>query len=619
MKNKLLLLLLLATSSISFAQTTLANKLKITANITSTTATKVNVQEADGTVNTMPLVGFENVIEVDNYAALPGAGLSLKLYVTRDTNKLYRWNGNTYVDVAYLDISEKENLYNKVTNMTYSDTDYPSSRAVKIALDNKVDKVDGKSLVLDSEIEKLSTLEYQDISGKQDISKRTDSPFEYNQGYYPSSIALREGLSYKQDIIVPLKQNKNESTVFARGSLDISTNTAFGDGALISLTSNNSKNTTAIGYGALRNTTTGYDLTALGFYSSFYATTASRNTSIGAYSLQHNSAGDSNATLGYFSGTYSLAPDNFSEEFLTDVSNSVFLGAKTKARSNNDTNEIVIGYMAYGAGSNTATLGNEDITKTVLRGEVSGGSFVKNGAPATNLLLAGGGDMPLSTLSPAEGILEYTLADRTIWSNGKSNIDTNTGFGEGTLTAITSGGFNTAVGKNSLTSSTTGALNVSVGMGSMEDNINGSFNASMGYNALSASIAGNYNVAIGTSAGSTFGSGGTSQLLTVSEGIFLGYQSRALLDSSKNEIAIGNKAVGAGSNTATLGNTSITKTVLRGVIQQTTYTVATLPSGTLGMFAVVTDATSPTYLGALTGGGTIKCPVFFNGTIWVSH
>ena len=54
------------------------------------------------------------------------------------------------------------------------------------------------------------------------------------------------------------------------------------------------------------------------------------------------------------------------------------------------------------------------------------------------------------------------------------------------------------------------------------------------------------------------------------------------------------------------------------------YTVATLPStaGTgmvTGAFAYVTDATAPTYLGTLTGGGTVVCPVFYNGTAWVAH
>ena len=50
------------------------------------------------------------------------------------------------------------------------------------------------------------------------------------------------------------------------------------------------------------------------------------------------------------------------------------------------------------------------------------------------------------------------------------------------------------------------------------------------------------------------------------------------------------------------------------------YLVANLPTPTqAGFYATVSDATSPTYLGTLTGGGTIKCPVFYNGTTWVSH
>ena len=51
------------------------------------------------------------------------------------------------------------------------------------------------------------------------------------------------------------------------------------------------------------------------------------------------------------------------------------------------------------------------------------------------------------------------------------------------------------------------------------------------------------------------------------------------------------------------------------------FTVATLPTPPaqgLGARAHVTDALNPTYLGTLTGGGTVKCPVFYNGTNWVS-
>lgn len=48
------------------------------------------------------------------------------------------------------------------------------------------------------------------------------------------------------------------------------------------------------------------------------------------------------------------------------------------------------------------------------------------------------------------------------------------------------------------------------------------------------------------------------------------------------------------------------------------YTVGSLPSGVAGNRAYVTDASAPTFLGALTGGGGVVCPVFHNGVAWVS-
>lgn len=47
------------------------------------------------------------------------------------------------------------------------------------------------------------------------------------------------------------------------------------------------------------------------------------------------------------------------------------------------------------------------------------------------------------------------------------------------------------------------------------------------------------------------------------------------------------------------------------------YTVATLPTGTLGNVAYVTDALAPTFLAAVVGGGAITTPVFKNATTWV--
>jgi hypothetical protein len=58
-----------------------------------------------------------------------------------------------------------------------------------------------------------------------------------------------------------------------------------------------------------------------------------------------------------------------------------------------------------------------------------------------------------------------------------------------------------------------------------------------------------------------------------------------------------------------------TKTVAVG----SAFTVSTLPAaGTQGRRAWVTDALTPTFLGTLTGGGAVVCPVFDNGTAWVA-
>jgi hypothetical protein len=84
-------------------------------------------------------------------------------------------------------------------------------------------------------------------------------------------------------------------------------------------------------------------------------------------------------------------------------------------------------------------------------------------------------------------------------------------------------------------------------------------------------------------------------------------------------MVIGYTAVGLGSNTTVIGNSSTTRTKVFGTVETTGYTVATLPTaGIAGRRAYVTDATAPTYLGALVGGGAVTCPVFDNGVAWVS-
>jgi hypothetical protein len=54
-----------------------------------------------------------------------------------------------------------------------------------------------------------------------------------------------------------------------------------------------------------------------------------------------------------------------------------------------------------------------------------------------------------------------------------------------------------------------------------------------------------------------------------------------------------------------------------GTIRPGGYTVATLPAGTIGMKAYVTDALAPAFLTLLVGGGAAYSGAQFNGTNWV--
>jgi hypothetical protein len=100
--------------------------------------------------------------------------------------------------------------------------------------------------------------------------------------------------------------------------------------------------------------------------------------------------------------------------------------------------------------------------------------------------------------------------------------------------------------------------------------------------------------------------------------------------SAANSDTVGLKVRGATSQTADLqqwldssgavkASISSAGVAMATSFRLNSYTVATLPAGTQGDTAFVTDALNPTYLGTLTGGGTTVTPVFYDGKNWVAH
>lgn len=144
---------------------------------------------------------------------------------------------------------------------------------------------------------------------------------------------------------------------------------------------------------------------------------------------------------------------------------------------------------------------------------------------------------------------------------------------------LTSGSHNLAIGFYSLLNLTTGSSNLAMGYGSGQSITSGNYNIFFGYESA-LSVGGSHNIALGlqalsndVSADNTIALGqqagkltAAGNLTTSTDSLFFGRNTRALADSSINEIVIGAEATGAGNNTVTIGSDSIVTTYLKGSV-----------------------------------------------------
>ncbi len=203
------------------------------------------------------------------------------------------------------------------------------------------------------------------------------------------------------------------------------------------------------------------------------------------------------------------------------------------------------------------------------------------------------------------GVLYTTGVSGTAF--GRSAAASNTvanetsAFGYYALTANQSGGANSAFGANCLIANTIGAANSAFGRSAMASNVDGMNSVAFGYNA------------------GRYYSTGTDALTSVSYGVYIGSNARANANTMTNEIVIGYNAVGNGSNTATIGNTSLTDVYTSGrlVATRTTeqlrlrYDAANYCAWTVSSAGVLTIDPSGTHTrldGSLYVGGTGAAP-----------
>jgi hypothetical protein len=285
-------------------------------------------------------------------------------------------------------------------------------------------------------------------------------------------------------------------------------NTAYGSSTLLS--NSTGSGNTAIGYSALLSNLTdgsskGDNNTAIGNGALRFNTTGSNNTASGTTALINNSTGSGNTAIGKDAGSYLAngSTDNTTSDY------SVYLGSNTKASADNAQNEIVIGYNAIGAGSNTIQLGNTAVMNVNTSGSITTGK-----------------DLRVNGIKVGIG--------------GGNNVS-NTVFGNEAFYSNLTGISNTVIGNNALFYST-GSNNTATGSGALFYNT-GSNNTASGWRALFYNTTGSNNTAIGYNAGVADGNG------TIS-----------------NATAIGNGAIVAASNTIQLGNTAVTNVNTSGTI-----------------------------------------------------
>lgn len=402
-----------------------------------------------------------------------------------------------------------------------------------------------------------------------------------------------------------LRANTTVSNIVGIGNNTLLNNTAglnliaIGGNALQANT--NGSGSVAIGVNSLVSNTTGGANMAMGLSSLTANTGGNSNIGIGQSSLQANTNGSGSVALGTFSlmakssGDANIAIGTNSGRYIADIitplsiaNNSIFIGQDTRALANSSNNEIVIGTNNTGAGDNSVTLGNPSVTKTVLRGNVT------LGLPPTTSV----GTYDFLTRNTSTGVVEK------VTSASVAATASPTFTGDPKAPTPTLGDNDTSVATTAFvqsTLSTTIAQTITNGVTTSAPSQDAVFDAL----ALKANV--NYPAAFtGSAVSAPLGFIGTS--------FTTGDTGGGLFAPNNGPISF------TANNPSTPGwssNSNISATFYKTAV----YTVATLPTTgvTTGTYATVSDATAPTYLGALTGGGSVVCPVFYNGTIWVSH
>jgi hypothetical protein len=156
----------------------------------------------------------------------------------------------------------------------------------------------------------------------------------------------------------------------------------------------------------------------------------------------------------------------------------------------------------------------------------------------------------------------------------------NTGIGHGSLGALTTGNFNTAIGLGSLGNGNS-SENAAFGRFALYQANGGNNNSALGNGALQGITNGYANTGVGWGTGKSVTTGNHNTFI----GFTAGWNDLQKVDAG-NSMALGNDAYTTANNQVVIGNTSVTETILRGVV--TTGGVK-FPDGTTQTSAIIDE------------------------------
>jgi hypothetical protein len=265
-------------------------------------------------------------------------------------------------------------------------------------------------------------------------------------------------------------------------------------------------------------------------------------------------------------------------------------------------------------------------TEWVNLGPGTSGQFLQTQGAAANpqwSTPSGSGDVVGPASSTDNAIARFDLATGKLIQNSGILIDDSDNMsGVGSINDNGTGGNNNCMGDNAGNALSTGAHNTLGGSGAGDFISSGSQNtgfgslvidaatiatnlSGFGYGALTnctgisnsafgalclANITtGTGNAGFGLSAG-RFITGGVTANQTSGTSVYFGNDTKASADGNANETVIGYNTTGSGSNTVTIGNTSVTDTYLRGNLQIEEVSAPSTPAS--GELAIYADSTT---------------------------